>query len=149
VFSFEPTSASGERSFKQRSRVHSRFRNQLSDGKADMKQAILFNKQQKKRFAEGALLRPRCLAVEKQILYAIYSREAQAASVTAADLQVAERQGGDCEYVESLAENPTSDDQDILSDGEMKPLLSGTPDTLERIECQLSTLLADDESSSE
>jgi hypothetical protein len=44
VFSMVPKSASGERSFKQRSRVHTRIRNRLSDGKADMTQAILFNK---------------------------------------------------------------------------------------------------------
>jgi hypothetical protein len=73
VFSLMPMSASGERSFKQRSRFHTRIRNRLSDVKADMTQAILFNKHQKKRFAEEALLHPRCSAVEKQILYAIYS----------------------------------------------------------------------------
>jgi hypothetical protein len=63
VFSLVPTSVSGERSFKKRSRVHTRIRNRLSYGKADMTQAILFNKQQKKRFAEGALLHPRFSAV--------------------------------------------------------------------------------------
>jgi hypothetical protein len=134
VFSLVPTSVSGECSFKQRSPVHTRIRNRLSDGKADMTQAIHFNKQQKKRFAEGALLHPRCSAVENQILYAIYSRQAQAASVTAATLQVAERQGSDCEDFESFAEPPTSDDQAILPDGEMEPVLSGTTDTLESIE---------------
>jgi hypothetical protein len=87
--------------------------------------------------------------VEKQVLYAIYSRQAQAALVTAADLQVARRLGGDCEDGESFAEPPTADDQAILPDGEMEPVLSGTADTLESIECQLGTLLADDESSSE
>jgi hypothetical protein len=87
--------------------------------------------------------------VEEKILYAIYSWQAQTASVTAADLQVAERQGGDCEDVESFAEPQTSDDQAILPDGEMEPLLSGTADTLESIECQLGTLLVDDENSSE
>jgi hAT family C-terminal dimerisation region len=49
VFSSVPTSASGERNFKQRSHVHTRIRNRLSDGKANMTQAILFNKHQKKR----------------------------------------------------------------------------------------------------
>jgi hAT family C-terminal dimerisation region len=63
VFSLVPTSVSGERSFKKRSRVHTRIRNRLSYGKSDMTQAILFNKQQKKRFAEGALLHPRFSAV--------------------------------------------------------------------------------------
>jgi hypothetical protein len=114
-----------------------------------MTQAILFNKQQKMRFSEGAMLQPSFSAVKKQILYPIYSRQAQAVSVTAADLQVAERQGGDCEDVESFAEHPTTDDQAILPDGKMEPVLSGTADTLESIACQLGTLLADDESSSE
>jgi hypothetical protein len=68
--------------------------------------------------------------------------------VTAADLKVAEIQGDDCEDVESFAEPPTSDDQATLPDGEIEPVLSGTADTLESIECQLGTLLADDESSS-
>jgi hypothetical protein len=87
--------------------------------------------------------------VVKQILYAIYSRQEKAASVTAADLQMAERQGGDCEDVELFAEPPTSNDQAKLPDEEMEPVLSGTADTLESIACQLGTLLADDESSSE
>jgi hypothetical protein len=43
VFSSVPTSASGERSFNRRSRVHTRIRKRLSDVKADMTQAILFN----------------------------------------------------------------------------------------------------------
>jgi hypothetical protein len=107
VFCLVPTSASGKRSFKQRFRVHARIRNRLSDSKADMTQAILFNKQQKKRFAEGALLHPRCSAVEKQILYAIYSRQVQAAPVIAADLQVAEKQDGDCEDVKSRSHGST------------------------------------------
>jgi hypothetical protein len=149
VFFLVPTSASGGRSFKQRSRVHTKIRIRLSDGKADMTQAMLFHKHQKKRFAEGALLHPRCSEVEKQILYAIYRRQAQAASVTAADLQVAERQNCDCEDIESFAEPPTSDDQAILPDGELEPVLSGTADTLESIECQLGTLLADDANSFE
>jgi hypothetical protein len=98
-------------------------------------QAILFNNEQRKRFAEGALLHPRC--------------SAQAASVTAADLQVAKILGGDCENGESFAEPPTSDDQAILPDGEIEPVLSGTADTLKTIDCQLGTLLADEESDSE
>jgi hypothetical protein len=69
--------------------------------------------------------------------------------VTAADLQVAERQGGDCEDVKSFAEPPISDNQAILPDEEMEHVLSGTADTLESIEYQLGTLLADNESSSE
>jgi hypothetical protein len=38
-----------------------------------------------------------------------------------------------------------------MADGEMEPVLSGAADTLESIqfECQLGTLLADDERSSE
>jgi hypothetical protein len=68
--------------------------------------------------------------------------------VTAADLQVAERHSGDCEYVESLAEPPTSDDLSRHPDGEMEPVRSITADTLESIECQLGVLLADEGSSS-
>jgi hypothetical protein len=78
-------------------------------------------------------------------MYAIYSRQEQAASVTAADLQLAERHEGDCEVVESFAELPTSDDQSILPSGEMEPVLSGTAETLERIEFELRILLADAE----
>jgi hypothetical protein len=103
VFSLVPTSASGERLFKRRSRVHTRIRNRLSDVKADMTQAMLFNKHQKKRFAVGSLFHPRCSAKEKQILYAFYSRQSQAAPVTTVDLRVAERQGGDREDVDSFA----------------------------------------------
>jgi hypothetical protein len=68
--------------------------------------------------------------------------------VTAADLQVAEGYGGDCDDVEASAEPPTSDDQSIFPNGEMEPVLSGMTDTLERIECELGILLADEESSS-
>jgi hypothetical protein len=55
--------------------------------------------------------------------------------VTAADLQLAERHGGDCEDVEASVEPPTSDDRSILPNGEMEHELSGTTDTLERVEC--------------
>jgi hypothetical protein len=54
-----------------------------------------------------------------------------------------------CEDVKVFAEPPTSDDQSILPYGEMEPELSGTTDAKERIECELSILLADEESSSE
>jgi hypothetical protein len=47
------------------------------------------------QFAVGALLHPRFSAVEMQVLDAMYSKPAQAVSATAADLQVAETQGGD------------------------------------------------------
>jgi hypothetical protein len=87
---------------------------------------------------------PRRSAVEKQVLYLIYIRQAQAATVTAADLQLAERHGGDCEDVEAPAEPPTSDDQSILPNGEMEPVLSGTTDTLERIDCDMGILLSKD-----
>jgi hypothetical protein len=78
----------------------------------------------------------RCSSVEKQVLYAIYSRQALAASVTAADLRCAERHGGDCGDVEASAEPPTSDDLSIFPYGEIEPVLSGTADTFERIECE-------------
>jgi hypothetical protein len=55
-------------------------------------------------------------SAEKQFLYAIY-RQAQAASVTAADLQQVDRDGGDCEDVEASAEPPTSDDKSIFLTG--------------------------------
>jgi hypothetical protein len=131
------------------SRVPSLDRTSVRTRRSPTTQAILFNNHQKKRFAGVALLHPRCSAVEKQVLHAIYSRQAQAASVTAADLQVAERLGGDCEDGESFAEPPTSDDQAIFPDGELEAVLSGTADTLESVDCQLGTLLADEESSSE
>jgi hypothetical protein len=41
VFSLVPKSASGEHSLKQRFRLHTRIRNRLSDGKADMCYALL------------------------------------------------------------------------------------------------------------
>jgi hypothetical protein len=85
----------------------------------------------------------------KRVLYAIYSRQAQAASVTAADLQLAERHGDGCDDVEAFAEPPVSDDKSILPNGKMEPVLSSTTDTLDSIECELAILLADEESSSE
>jgi hypothetical protein len=69
--------------------------------------------------------------------------------VTVADLQVAERHGGDREDAEPFAEPPTSDDQSILSNEEMEPVLSSTADILESIACQLGVLLADEESGCE
>jgi hypothetical protein len=69
--------------------------------------------------------------------------------VTAVNLQVEERQGGDCEDVDSFPEPPTSDNQVALPDGEMEPVLPGTADTFESIECQLGILLAEEESSFE
>lgn len=63
-----PTSAAGERSFKERSRVHTRTRNCLSDGAADKTQAIIFIKHQKRRFFDGVLLKPRRGALEKRLL---------------------------------------------------------------------------------
>jgi hypothetical protein len=69
--------------------------------------------------------------------------------VTAVDLQVAERQGGHCEDADWFAEPPTSDNQVALPDGATEPVLAGTADTFESIECQLGILLADKESSFE
>jgi hypothetical protein len=73
VFSCAPTSAAGERSFKQRSWVHSRIRNRLSGGNADRTPAILFNGQQIKRVAAGVLAQPRVCAMESRMLDAIVS----------------------------------------------------------------------------
>jgi hypothetical protein len=86
---------------------------------------------------------PRRSAVEKQVMYTIYSRQSHPASVTAADLQLAERHGGNCEDVEASAEPPTSDDQAIRCSGKMEPVLSGTTDALEHIECELGIPLAE------
>jgi hypothetical protein len=78
--------------------------------------------------------------VEKQVTYAIYSSQPQAASVRAAGLQLAERHGGDCEDVESFVERPMSDDQSILLPrGDMNLVLSGMADTLENIACQMAS----------
>jgi hypothetical protein len=88
---------------------------------------------------------PRCTVVEKQVLYDIYNRRTQAASVTAADMHMAERHGGECEDVEAFAVPPTWDDQFICPNGKMQPVISGTVDTLETIACQLGILLADAE----
>jgi hypothetical protein len=46
---------------------------------------------------------PRWSAVGKKVLHDIYSRQAQAAYVTAADLQAAERHGGDGADIDSLS----------------------------------------------
>jgi hypothetical protein len=92
---------------------------------------------------------PRHSGVEKQFLYAIYSRYAQAASVTAADPQLAERHGGDCDDVEAFAKPPTSNDRSYFLTGKMEPVLSGTADARESIEIELGILIPDEESSSE
>jgi hypothetical protein len=63
------------------------------------------------------LLHSRRSAMEIQVLYAIYSRQAQAASVIAADLQLAERPAG--EDVEAFGEPQISDDHSILANGEI------------------------------
>jgi hypothetical protein len=67
---------------------------------------------------------PRLPAVEKQFMYAIYSRQGQALSVTASDLQLAKRHGGDCEFVEAFAELSRSDDQSLLPNGKMELVIS-------------------------
>jgi hypothetical protein len=68
---------------------------------------------------------PHRSAVEKKVLYAIYSMQGQGASVTAADLQVAEKHRGDSEDVESFAEPPTSDGQSMIPSAEMERVLLG------------------------
>jgi hypothetical protein len=49
--------------------------------------------------------------------FSVLHGAAYSASSEFADLQLAERHGGDCEDVEASAEPPTSDDQSILPDG--------------------------------
>jgi hAT family C-terminal dimerisation region len=73
VFSLAPTSASGERSFKQRSRVHTKTRNRLGAENADKSSAIIFNKRQNMSFYDGALSQGRTSTVEKlmQILLVV------------------------------------------------------------------------------
>jgi hypothetical protein len=71
VFSCAATSASGERSFKARSRVHTRTRNRLSNDGADKSQAILFNRIQSRRAADGALLAKRTSGIESRIVAAL------------------------------------------------------------------------------
>ena len=68
MFSLAPTSSAGERSFKQRSRVHSKTRNRLSDDHAYKTQAIIFNKRQTRRFYGGALLQPRTTCAEAHMV---------------------------------------------------------------------------------
>jgi len=68
IFSLAPTSAAAERSFKQRFRVHNKTRNRLSDNNADKSQAIVFNKQQARRFNGGVLLQPRTTRMEAHVL---------------------------------------------------------------------------------
>jgi len=68
MFSLAPTSAAGERSFKQRSRGHSKTRNRLSDDHPDKTQAIITNKRQTRRFYGGVLLQPRTTCAETHMV---------------------------------------------------------------------------------
>jgi hypothetical protein len=68
VFSCAATSASGESSFKARSRVHTRTRNLLDNDGADKSQAILFNRIQSRRAADGALLAKRNSGILSRIV---------------------------------------------------------------------------------
>jgi len=68
MFSRAPTSASAERSFKQRSRVHNKMRNRLSDINAGTSHAIIFNKRQARHFHGGVLLKPRTTRMESHVL---------------------------------------------------------------------------------
>jgi hAT family C-terminal dimerisation region len=71
VFSCAATSASGERYFKARSRIHTRTRNGLGNDGADKSQAILFNRIQSRRTADGALLAKRTSGIESRIVAAL------------------------------------------------------------------------------
>lgn len=68
VFSLPPTSAAGERSFKQCSRVHTRTRSRLASGSAEKTQATFFNKRKARLFFDGVLLKARGSAAEKRLL---------------------------------------------------------------------------------
>ena len=67
LLTLSPTSASGERAFKQRSPVHSNVPNKLSHDKTDKQSAIDFNNAQNKRYLEGHVMSPRTSAVVKVI----------------------------------------------------------------------------------
>ena len=64
-------SASGERSFKARSRADTRIRNRLSNDGADKSQASLFNLLQSRRAADGALLSKLTSRIESRIVTAL------------------------------------------------------------------------------
>jgi hypothetical protein len=71
VFSCAATYSSGEISFKARFRVHTRTRNRLSNDGADKSQAILFNRLQSRRAANGTMLSKRTSGIESRILAAL------------------------------------------------------------------------------
>jgi len=68
MFSLAHTSAAGERSFKQRSRVHRKTRNRLSEDHADKTQAIIINKRQTRRFYGSVLLQPHTTCAEAHMV---------------------------------------------------------------------------------
>jgi hypothetical protein len=69
VFSLFPSAAGNERSFKVRSRVHSKTRNRLSDENADKQSYIVYNSAQIRRIDDGEILNSkRDSAVEVALL---------------------------------------------------------------------------------
>jgi hAT family C-terminal dimerisation region len=69
VFSLFPSAAGNERSFKVRSRVHSKTRNRLSDENADKQSYIVYNSAQIRRIDDGEILNcKRDSAVEVALL---------------------------------------------------------------------------------
>jgi hypothetical protein len=86
-------------------------------------------------------------AVEKKVLYAIYSRCPLIGGRRRPAVGGETR--GDNEDVDGFAEPPTSDDQSVLPTGEVEPVPFGTAYILESIECKLTILLADKEINSD
>lgn len=68
VFGLFSSSAGPERSFKIRSRVHGKSRNRLSNDRADMQSAVIYNSNQMCRIKDGVEASERNSKVEKMIL---------------------------------------------------------------------------------
>lgn len=68
TFSIAPTSAAGERSFIQRSRVYNKTRTRLSDDNADKTQEMIFNKRQSHFLMNGVHLQARRSTAEDTVV---------------------------------------------------------------------------------
>jgi Protein of unknown function (DUF 659)/hAT family C-terminal dimerisation region len=138
VFSCAATSASGERSFKARSRVHTRTRNRLSNDGADKSQAILFNRKQSHRAADGVLLVKRTNGMELRMVAALLNEGPVPPTSAEAHVPNADDDVGD-------------DDGDIVGSGpaggedvELGALVNGTEDGLTALEEVLAGLIAEE-----
>jgi hypothetical protein len=148
--SLAPTSASGERSFKQRSRVHTKTRNRLGAGNADKSSAIIFNKRQNMRFYDGVLSQGRTSTVQKLI--------ANTTSSTQFGLDVGGAVGtnlsDECIVRMSIGVSGREYDADAEQEssetefGDMFAVLSG-PDTVDGVRGCLLSILEDEDSDGE